>query len=171
MKITGRSLNRFSLFKLASRGLCRSFAPSKALLMSSITLVPKPAPITDSDWEPIAVWVERALDRCKSTENAALYRAACESGQRQLWHLVTNGDVSGVVISEVYDHPKGKTVGMPVTAGSAAAGGIPAVLITIEAWARSIGAVRLEGWGREGWARALKPFGFKVADIVIAKDL
>lgn len=136
-----------------------------------MVLIPKPVPVTDADWEPIALWVERALDRCKSTENAASYRSACESGQRQLWHLVADSDVSGVVISEVYDHPKGKTVGMPVTAGSGAGEGIPAVLDTIEAWARSIGAVRLEGCGREGWARALKPFGFKVADIVIEKDL
>lgn len=135
------------------------------------SLIPKPAPITDADWTPVEHWIKAALRRGKSTEDAESYRASCQIAKRQLWHLMTEDRVTGVVISEVYDHPDGLTVAMPVTAGIGLKDGIPAVLSMIEAWARDIGAKRLEGNGRAGWVRALKTYGFKPVRITIAKEL
>jgi hypothetical protein len=134
-------------------------------------LVPKPAPISDGDWVAIEHWVRLALKRGLSTEDAASYRASCERGQRQLWHVVTDDRVSGVVISEVYDHPEGLTVAMPVTAAESLNDSMPMVLATIEWWARDMGAKRLEGNGRLGWLKALKPYGWKPVRVTIAKDL
>jgi len=72
---------------------------------------------------------------------------------------MTDGKITGVVISEVYDHADGKTVALPVTAGKGMARAIEPLLSTIEFWARDIGAKRLEGHGRLGWAEVLKPYG------------
>lgn len=137
----------------------------------TVRLVPRPAPISDADWSASRHWVEKALKRGKSLEDADAYRAACETENRQLWHIETDGRMTGVVISEVYDHPDGKTVAMPVTAGADMSGCIETVLETIEWWARDIGATRLEGNGRFGWVRVLKSKGWKPVQVIIAKEL
>jgi hypothetical protein len=134
-------------------------------------LVPKPRPINDDDWLPVEHWVKLALRRGVSSEDAASYRASCESGKRQLWHLVTGADITGVVISEVYDHPEGLTVALPVTAGEGMARSVDPILSTIEFWARDIGAKRLEGNGRFGWIKILKAHGWKPVRVTIAKEL
>lgn len=84
----------------------------------TVRLIPRPAPISDADWNLTSRWVEKALRRGKSQEGAESYRASCETENRQLWHLETDGRITGVVITEVYDHPDGKTVALPVTAGT-----------------------------------------------------
>lgn len=142
-----------------------------ALAGATTVLIPKPAPISDDDWTPVEHWVKAALRRGKSSEDAASYRASCETGKRQLWHLVTGHLITGVVISEVYDHPDGLTVALPVTAGASLSDSMPVVLSTIEWWARDMGAKRLEGNGRFGWTKVLKSHGWKPIRVTIAKEL
>jgi hypothetical protein len=135
------------------------------------TLIPRPVPVSDANWNASLYWVEKALKRGKSQEDATAYRAKIDSEDRQLWHLETDGRITGVVITEVYDHPDGKTVALPVTAGVGMARSLEAVLSTIEWWARDIGAKRLEGNGRFGWVRVLKSKGWKPVQVQIAKEL
>lgn len=137
----------------------------------SVRLIPRPAPISDEVWTLSEHWVARALKRGKSVEDAASYLASCQTGKRQLWQLETDGRVSGVIISEVYAHPDGETVALPVTAGIGMAQSLETVLSTIEFWARDIGAKRLEGNGRFGWTKILKSHGWKPVCVTIAKEL
>jgi hypothetical protein len=136
-----------------------------------VRLIPRPAPISDAHWNATLQWVEKALKRGKSLEDAASYRSAIDSGKRQLWQLETDGNITGVVITEVFSHPDGETVALPVTAGIGMARSLEAVLSTIEWWARDIGAKRLEGNGRFGWVRVLKSKGWKPVQVQIAKEL
>jgi predicted RNA binding protein YcfA (HicA-like mRNA interferase family) len=138
---------------------------------AAIVLVAKPAPINDDDWTPVEHWVKAALRRGVSTEDAVSYRVSCETGKRQLWHLMIGHLITGVVISEVYDHPHGLTVALPVTAGEDMAAAVDPILSTIEFWARDIGAKRLEGNGRFGWIKVLKAYGWKPVRVTIAKEL
>lgn len=137
----------------------------------TVSLIPRPAPISDACWNATLHWVEKALKRGKSLESAADYRASVDSGKRQLWQIETDGKITGVIISEVYQHPDGETVALPVTAGIGMAMALEAVLSTIEWWARDIGATRLEGNGRSGWVRLLKSKGWKPVQVQIAKEL
>lgn len=138
---------------------------------ATTVLVAKPSPINMKDWTVVSHWVEKALARGKSTEDAASYFASCQHEKRQLWHLMTGDEVTGVVISEVYDHPDGLTVALPVTAAASLDDSMPVVLATIEWWARDMGAKRLEGNGRFGWTKVLKSHGWKPIRVTIAKEL
>lgn len=79
--------------------------------------------------------------------------------------------ITGVVISEVYGHPHGLTVALPVSAGESIADAVDPLLSTIEFGARDIGAKRLEGNGRFGWTKVLKAHGWKPIRVTIAKEL
>lgn len=135
------------------------------------TLTPRPAPVSDADWAASLPWVMKALRRGKSLEDSSAYRAKIDTEDRQLWLIETDGQITGVVITEVYDHPDGKTVALPVTSANSMSSAMDVVLSTIEWWARDIGAKRLEGNGRLGWVRVLKSKGWKPVQVQIAKEL
>ncbi|WP_423414772.1 hypothetical protein RLW55_16355 [Hyphomicrobium sp. B1] len=110
---------------------------------AATVLVAKPSPINMKDWTVVSHWVEKALAPGKSTEEAASYFASCHHEKRQLWRLMTGDEVTGVVISEGYEHPDGLIVALPVTAAAIRSDSMRVDFSTIE-WRRDIGAKRLE---------------------------
>lgn len=103
-------------------------------------------------------------------ETVDSYKARCLERSAQLWLISDQNQVVGCGITEIYPTPKGMTCAVPVI-GAVSMEHVVPLFETIEQWARSEGCVRLEGFGRQGWVRALKPFGWKPLSVVVEKDI
>lgn len=115
-------------------------------------------------------WVESAVAEGALVSTAADYLQKCLSRHAQLWLIRDEDQTVGAGITEIYDTPKGLTCAVPVLAATDF--GVLRVLFEeLELWARAEGCVRLEGYGRFGWVRALKTSGWRPIAAVIEKDI
>lgn len=115
-------------------------------------------------------WVRRAVEEGARIETVESYKARCLDRSAQLWLIDDQAQVVGAGITEIYDTPKGMTCGVPILAATEFAV-LEALFDTVEQWARAEGCVRLEGFGRQGWVRALKTAGWRPIATVIEKDI
>lgn len=133
-------------------------------------LIPIPAPEVEASWHLAETWVESAVEEGARVETAQSYKDRCLDRTAQLWLITEGHHIVGCGITETYDTPKGLTCAIPITAAVSMEHIGPA-LEEIEAWAKSEGCVRLEGFGRLGWTKALKPYGWRPLSVVIEKDI
>lgn len=121
--------------------------------------------------------ISAALQSCREQIEEALVHGGCthnfsdvedciRAGTAQLW-LDEKGPGS-LVITEVLRHPNFSEVRCWIVAGQMDR--VLAISERIVSWAREIGAVRVTGVGRGGWARVLKQRGWKQVYTVVAKD-
>jgi hypothetical protein len=94
--------------------------------------------------------------------------ADLEARKRQLW-LAHDGKVRAVVLTQVQADRLG-TVRVAHVAGDGLAGWLH-LWGVIEAWARDMGARRIEAVARPGFERALAPFGMKKTYVTLEKAL
>lgn len=133
-------------------------------------LVPVPAPEIEANWHFAEPWVESAVREGALVSTAADYKQKCLSRHAQLWLLSDHGQTVGAGVTEVFESPKGLTCAVPVLAATDF-DVLKALFDGLEDWARAEGCVRLEGFGRFGWVRALKEHGWRPIAAVIEKDI
>lgn len=91
------------------------------------------------------------------------------AGEMQLW---VENDLKGMGVTQVIPYPRYKAVRVVLMAGKDGLGNwVEEMLGTIEAWAKSLGARRLEEVGRKGWAKVGHRCGWHEAATVMAKDI
>ena len=108
--------------------------------------------------------LERALGRAGGTHLLRDVMEMVEQGHAQMF-----GDAGGMVVTEIKRYPRLTALNMWLAAGE-----LPAVLAqypVVEAFARDIGATRLEGTGRMGWTRVMGRRGWQPRGILMVKDL
>lgn len=119
----------------------------------------------------LAPSISRALRRSGFERyNLADVIERLHSGRMQLWLGVDDDGVRVCVITEVSDYPRARTCGIFVCIGSGMAGWLHC-LAEIEAWAKRVGCRYMVNIAREGWARTLKPLGYKKTHVVLEKEL
>jgi hypothetical protein len=135
-----------------------------------VHLIPIPAHEVADKWHLAEPWVRSAVEEAALVETVDSYKSRCLDRSAQLWLISDQAQVVGCGITEIYDTPKGLTCAIPVT-GAASMEHIGPALEEIEAWAKSEGCVRLEEYGRIGWTKALKPYGWRPLSVVMEKDI
>lgn len=93
------------------------------------------------------------------------------SSQMQLWVVWSGKLINGVICTHIYESGRGKTCAMPVVASSRMADVFGEALRVIEEFAKANGCKRLQGAGRKGWERALKPLGWTAITTQVEKVL
>lgn len=111
-------------------------------------------------WPHVKPWVSSAVYDFGHCWTADDVRSDLEEKRMQLWVIWLGDVMHGCICTHIFDSPRGKTCAMPVVFCYDMSSCI-GVIDTIEAWAKSIGCVRLQGEGRAGWDRALKPLGWR----------
>lgn len=134
-------------------------------------LEPVPSASVGGKWHLAEPWVRSAVDEYALLETAETYKARCLDRSAQLWLIVDQDQVVGCGITEIYPTNKGMTCAVPVVAAVTMGDALVPVFDVIEAWAREQGCVRLQGYGRMGWVRALKPHGWRPRAVEIEKDI
>lgn len=136
----------------------------------TVSLEPIAGPLVATAWHFAEPWVARACEEGALTETPESYKALCIAETAQLW-LIQDFQVIGACITEIYDTPKGLTCAVPVLAAVNFDDAVVPLFETVEQWAKAEGCVRLEGFGRLGWPRALKRYGWRPLSVVIEKDI
>lgn len=135
-----------------------------------VTLEPIPSGLVASAWHLAEPWVRAAVEEGALVETPESYRARCVEGSAQLW-LIRDPGVVGCGVTEIYETSKGLTCAVPVLAARSFEDALKPLFEMVERWARAEGCVRMEGFGRQGWVRALKPYGWRPLSVVIEKDI
>lgn len=111
-------------------------------------------------WPHVDKWIESAVEDAGHCWTASDVRYDLIRSRLQLWIIWRDGVMQGCICTHIFESPRGKTCAMPVVFCYDMDANI-GVLDTIERWAKSISCVRLQGEGRAGWERALKPYGWR----------
>lgn len=135
-----------------------------------ITLLPIRSELLDDAWPHAEPWVRSAVERGATIATVEGYRAQCAARTAQLWMMIENSKAIGCGITEIYDTSKGMTCAVPILACDRFEA-LEVLFDVLEQWAKAEGCVRLEGYGRQGWVRALKPAGWRVVAVCIEKDI
>ena len=117
-------------------------------------------------WPFVREHIVRATEHSDGTFDAAAVLEKLLAGD---WILLLLGDAAAVACVEVCQYPRSLTVRVPIIGGTGMTEWLPALMETVEGWARKIGADRVEGCGRRGWARAAP--GYSVVAHIISKRL
>lgn len=148
-----------------------TYSPFRGPLQAQgIKLLPVRSELLDDAWRHAEPFVLEAVKRGATVETAEGYRAQCAARTAQLWMMVENSQAIGCGITEIYDTAKGLTCAVPILACDRFEA-LEALFDVLERWAKEQGCVRLEGYGRHGWVRALKPAGWRVVAVCIEKDI
>lgn len=121
-------------------------------------------------WPRVVDQVREAIHRGGRLETAEDVLERLKAADAQLW-LICAPHAVGVIITEIFVSSRGRTCAVPIAAGENLETHIVPVLEKLEQWAAAEGCTRLEGFGRAGWVRALRPFGWHPLATIIEKDL
>ena len=118
-----------------------------------------------------AAWI-----RCRPFVEAALERAGGTHGVEDVARLIGEGRAHFwpgrrcAVVTEFYDYPRLRACNFWLLGGELKE--LMRMRPAIEAWARAQGCTRVLGGGpRRGWARLLRPAGYRPEWIIYCKDL
>jgi len=129
---------------------------------------------TAKAWPAVRVWVADALENGKADISPDDVRLRLANGLMQLW-LMWDAEARlahGIVVTELVGSVRGKACNLVVVAGDRGSFKLWRPMTeAIKAWARSKGCVRLEGGGRDGWARLVKADGWRTVRTVVEMRL
>lgn len=145
--------------------------PRSDVRVSTPHLHPVPSCEVEAKWHFAEPWVRSAVDEYALLETVESYKARCLDRSAQLWLIADQDQVVGCGITEIYPTNKGMTCAVPVLAAASFEDALTPLFGTLEQWAREQGCVRLQGYGRMGWVRALKPHGWRPRAVEIEKDI
>lgn len=122
-------------------------------------------------WPHVSRYIAQAVSDCGHCWSLNDVRNDLNNLVMQLWVIWKDGEICGVICTHIFHSPRGKTCAMPVVGCDDMAGCIGGTLDTITDFAKANGCVRLQGEGRKGWERALKPLGWKPITTQVEKVL
>ena len=120
------------------------------------------APPFGSLWNDVARLLDGAVRRGKNDWKEV--RNALDTGLAQLWLTLDPGPVAAMVTRR-----DGDTLEVWLAGGAVLSGSVPFLETAIEA-AKADGVTNGRIWGRKGWARVLKPYGWRHDGDFLVKD-
>lgn len=110
-------------------------------------------------WNMVAGPIDEACAATGSVNSAEQWRERFSRGNGTLWLMTEGEQIVGLFVTECYDTARGKTCGVPVVYGDLR--DLQIGLDAIMQEARDSGCVRVEGFARDGWIRALQQHGWR----------
>ena len=138
-------------------------------MKTSFDLVPITAADLDGRIEDITPALESFQDRSRGRHSVEYFLREIRARNYQCWAVEKHGEVAAVALTMVNDDAL-KTVTITHCAGSDARAWV-FLIENFKAWAKELGAERIEAITRSGWERLLKPAGFIKTHVVLEVDL
>lgn len=134
-----------------------------------VTMVPKEA--VDAVWLAVEQILRPAVELARGELYMYDVRMRCLLGTMQLWVIAEAAVLRAVAVTEVIDYPQTTAVRITLLAGEGMPEWQEQLLQKIERFGRTVGASRVEAYGRKGFVRALAPLGFELAYYAIMKEI
>lgn len=123
------------------------------------------------------VWIKalphllNGKDRWEHFYTAEQIRQGCLAGRIQLWLMIDEISVIGVVLTQIDDFPNGRSLRFLYLGGNGFKRNMIKEMKKIEMWAKERGCKVIDFMGREEWEPLLKMMGYKSPGIVYRKEL
>lgn len=123
-------------------------------------------------WDTVSKHLVRAQEHGQGESSLADYLRKILNNEAQCWAVIDGARIVGVGLTEVLTYAQHKTLHI-ITFSGADFENQSKVFPTVEAFAKEMGCVAIEQWGRPGWAKVLPQYvpGFKQAYVVMRKEL
>ena len=123
-------------------------------------------------WGLIKLYVERSLVHGSGDVSAYDLFIECLAAQAQCWIREDEfGTIHGVAITRILTHKQYKECVIVCTTSEGWFEHGPETLELLEEFARGVGCKYTSVYGRRGWARALKEYGYKEPFVTLMKEL
>jgi len=123
-------------------------------------------------WDTVSKHLAKAQEHGQGESSLTDYLRKILNNQAQCWAVIEGARIVGVGLTEVLTYAQHKTLHI-ITFSGTDFEEQSKVFPTVEAFAKEMGCVAIEQWGRPGWAKVLPQYvpGFKQAYVVMRKEL
>jgi hypothetical protein len=122
-------------------------------------------------WLKLEPLITRALNRSQGELDSGDVRDAALRDQMQIWVVRDDLKLVGVASTEVVSYPKYDALRVVTLSGEGMDSWVADLFATLQSFALSIHALKLEAYGRKGFVKKLETFGFVPVYTSIVKDL
>jgi hypothetical protein len=105
--------------------------------------------------------VDQVVEHTTGRYLAEDIRHSCEQRDMQLWLILTDSQLRGILVTEVLVYPRKKALRVVMIGGEGLDEWNAEMDRTLEAFARHEGCSLIDAHGRKGWARKIAPFGYR----------
>lgn len=92
-------------------------------------------------------------------------------GTLDLWVVIRGDGIIAFVATRIVEYPRARCLSLQFASGSDMRAISDPLMRTFHSYARDTGCTEIEVMGRTGWARHLRPYGFKAAHVVVKKEI
>lgn len=121
-------------------------------------------------WEFLSRKIYAALDTGQGESSPVDICRKALNNQAQIWVIQDEEGIKNVTVTEILQYSQHKTLHIITTTGDGWKE-YKEEHKELEKYAKDIGAVAIEMWGRKGWLRKLEPMGYKEAYTVMRMEI
>ena len=124
-----------------------------------VSLVPKEA--VGSVWKDVDEILKRAVDTVKDKSEVIDILTGVYEDMYALWVVMNDEDkVIAAFTTRLIQYPRRRALALDWVGGERMKEWEDQLIDTMRRYANELGCSHLEGYGRKGWGRALKKYGF-----------
>ena len=124
-----------------------------------VSLVPKEA--VGSVWKDVDEILKRAVDTVKDKSEVIDILTGVYEGMYALWVVMNEDDkIIAAFTTRLIQYPRRRALALDWVGGTQMKEWEDQLIDTMKRYGNELGCSHLEGYGRKGWGRALKKYGF-----------
>jgi len=124
-----------------------------------VSLVPQEA--IGSVWKDVDGILKRAVDTVKDKSEVIDILTGVYEGMYALWVVMNEDDkIIAAFTTRLIQYPRRRALALDWVGGTQMKEWEDQLIDTMKRYANELGCSHLEGYGRKGWGRALKKYGF-----------
>ena len=124
-----------------------------------VSLVPQEA--IGSVWKDVDGILKRAVDTVKDKSEVIDILTGVYEGMYALWVVINEDDkIIAAFTTRLIQYPRRRALALDWVGGTQMKEWEDQLIDTMKRYGNELGCSHLEGYGRKGWGRALKKYGF-----------
>lgn len=124
----------------------------------------------DEVWKDAKPFVERAVEYADGMYTVEYVYQSIKKSQMQLWLIFKNEGLVCACVTQVFPYPSQKVLLILFAGGNGVDEWLP-LIKTILDWGKSLGCEISQIWGRKGWIKKLRSYGFEMTHVVLRAKL
>jgi hypothetical protein len=122
-------------------------------------------------WPHVSAYLDPAIARAGGRISNETVEASILSGTHLLW-LISDGEkISAAMVTRIADYPLKRMLVVECLGGREMSQWLPVAFNAIKGYAKDMSLDGIEMYGREGWTRALAPYGWRQTMVLCEVDI
>ena len=133
----------------------------KDLILDNLVLTAVPTAVVDVIWNDVSRVLHRSVLTAGGRFDLNDVRKGIKSGFYDLWVVMEEDRVVAALTTRVVAYPQCKSLALDWIGGSRMREWLPQAQKVMTKFAKENGCIQLEGYGRKGWDRWLRTYGWE----------